>query len=124
MRDQNLEINPDFIQSLKQGPQNQAISKGMSSDMPAIIKRVIAHKFFWDSSDMAPQDVHGIVYNMPGVLVGDAVALGIPQAAMSGNIFFVAYVFALGQVAMRCHNPTAATVNRGAGEYSFVVFRI
>lgn len=76
-----------------------------------------------DFPNTAAQNSSDLTITVTGAAVGDAVALGIPTAAVNANSEYTAWVSAADVVTVRFSNFSAGAINPASGTFRAVVFK-
>ena len=74
-------------------------------------------------SVLAASSYEDLTVTATGAITGDAVALGVPTAAVTAGVAFTAWVSAADTVTVRAHNYTTGTPNPAGGYFRVVVIR-
>ncbi|MFZ2544353.1 MAG: hypothetical protein WAW80_00010 [Candidatus Saccharimonadales bacterium] len=76
-----------------------------------------------DFGSVAAQSQVDLTITVTGAVLGDAVALGIPTAAITAGIAFTAWASAANTITIRAHNYTAAALDPASGVFKATVVR-
>jgi len=74
--------------------------------------------------DTATQTSEDLTVNVPGAAVGDAIALGVPIAAVNDDTCYTAFVSAADTVTVRHNNYSSGSVNPASAAFLIVVFKV
>lgn len=94
------------------------LSVGASTEL----KKLLSATATLDFGSISPNAQADLTISVPGALVGDSVALGLPSASAAG-IVFNAFVSATDTVKVRAGNITASGVDPASATYRVTVFQ-
>src|SRR5262249_17850907 len=121
MRDQNLEVNPDFAAGLTRRGQGRGAkrSKVLSADLVggtlvigagAKVRQILSASATLDFPNTNAQLSADLTINVLGAAISDPVFLGADNASVNANTCFTAWVSAAGVVTVRFNNYSAGAV--------------
>jgi hypothetical protein len=132
LRDQNLEINPDFVAVLKRIVQKILRKDSLSTDLygstlvvgaGAKVRQILSASATLDFPNTLAQTSQDLTITVTGAAVGDPVFLGADNASVNANTCFTAWVSAAGVCTIRHNNYSAIAVNPASGTFRVCVFK-
>lgn len=76
-----------------------------------------------DFGSVSAQSHADLSLTATGAVVGDAVSLGVPTAAVTPGIAYMAWVSGAGTVTVRAHNYTAGPLDPASGTFKAAIVR-
>lgn len=132
MRDQNLEINPDYVAVLRRLGRRAARAKALSADLlgetlvvgaGAKVRQILSASATLDFPNTAAGTSQDLTINVPSAALGDPVFVGPPNGSVNANTVFTAWVSAAGVVSVRHSNYSGVGVDPASGTFRVVVMR-
>jgi hypothetical protein len=102
-------------------PDTLTIKHNLQINASTPIKRVLSAAAALDFASIATTASGDLTIAVPGALVGDAVAIGLPAAPTAGLVF-MGFVSAADVVTVRAMNITASPIDAASATYRVTVF--
>jgi hypothetical protein len=134
MRDQNLEVNPDFVDVLTQqrGRRRGGRAGMLSVDLygqtlvvgaGAKVRQILSASATLDFPNTLAQTSQDLTITVAGAADGDPVFVGAPNGSVNANTCFTAWVSAANVCTVRHNNYSAVAVDPASGVFRVCVFK-
>lgn len=132
MRDQNLEINPDYVAVLRKQGRGAKRAGALSVDLfgqslvvgaGAKVRQILSASATLNFGNTAAQTSADLTIAVPGAADGDPVFVSPPNGSVNANSCFTAWVSAAGVVSVRFNNYSAGAIDPASGIFRVVVFK-